>query len=324
MVVVAPLVALGTLALVLWIIAFVAALAVIIGYIAGILHGLPYPIDQLAGPVNSLSQGLSNVAGKMFSKAEQIAGGAWHAFARYLDKTWEQMEAQAHLAWAQTEILAGHIYDVTRIRKAVDSILATFRGIEHGVKDLRKLWHGIEARVKQLEHDWTKGIGHDLRLQVGHLERDLGRVEHKVIPALEADIAHAGHDITALRKWVTDHIPLVGTAAFAGAVAWALSSIGLGGLRCPSLLNSLKNRGCGLWNGLEDLLGLFVDVTLFTNVCAILDFVSPFVSDVAAPIVTALTDVGAGLCEGGIGAPPALPEQTLYLPTSPGVTLNLP
>ena len=155
-------------------------------------------------------------------------------------------------------------------------------------------------------------------------EREIDHLGDVVIPGIRDIARGAETDVSALRKWIADNIPLVGTTALVTAIAWALGQIGLGGLRCNSLLNSLNKRGCGLWSGLEDLLGLFVDVAIFTNVCAVMDFLSPFVSEVAGPVVTALTDIGAELCKGSIGAPPDLAVPNLSLPANPGVTLNLP
>ncbi len=197
---------------------------------------------------------------KLYGGLDSIIGGAWHAFARYLDKTFQQIEAQAHLAWTQAEILAGHVYDVTGLRQAVHSLTDTFRGIEHGIKDLRKLWHGIEARVKQLEHDLTKGIGHDLRIEVKDLERGLGRVEHKVIPALRGEVTAAENEVTELKNWLTKNVPLAGTATFAGIIAAALGTLGLGWLRCKSNPFNNNKNACGLLGDLSQLLGAIATV----------------------------------------------------------------
>jgi hypothetical protein len=241
-----------------------------------------------------------------------------------MDSLWHQIEAQASLMAQFGEMVGGQIYSVSGLRSLVHDLEQKWRGIEPQLKHLEKEYHGIEARIGQFE----RGIELDLRKvilpRIKVAERELEHIGDVVIPDIRDIALGAEHDLSALKKWITDNIPLIGTTALVGAVTWALGRIGLGGLRCNSLLNSLKNRGCGLWNGLEDLLGLFVDVAIFTNVCHILDFISPYVSDVAAPVVVALTDVGAGICKGSIGAPPPLPPVSLNLPANPGITLHLP
>jgi len=47
-------------------------------------------------------------------------------------------------------------------------------------------------------------------------------------------------------------------------------------------------------------------------------------SVVAAPLVSALTAVGAGLCNSSSGPPELLPVTTLYIPAAPDATLYLP
>lgn len=324
MVVVAPLVGLGVVALVLWVIAMALAIALIMDKIGAIFHGVPIVGGYIEGAAKSVARGLTEVAGKLEDGADHLIGAAWHLFARYLDQTWNQFVSQAHVLAMLAHVVGDQIYSVSGLRALVHDLTRRWHGIEHGVKTLEREFHGIEHMVKQLTRDLTKGIGHDLRLQVKVLEHDVTRIDHRVIPALEAADAQAAKAISDLWSWSRQHVLVAGTTAFAGAVAIALTSLGLGGLRCPSFLNSLNKRGCGLWGGLEDILGLLVDTALLANICNLIGPFEQVVSDVAVPVVVGLTDVGAGLCAGSVGAPSVLAVPALSLPASPGFTLNLP
>lgn len=321
---VAPLVALDVLVLVLWTIAAALAIALIMRKIGDVFRAVPVVGGYIAGAVDSVAQTISWAAGKLESGVDKAIGAAWHLCARYLDHLWSHLVASSGVLVHLAQLVSRLIHSLAHIRALIHHATGAIAHVVPRVKTLEREWHGIEHRVKTLERQIARGIGHDLRIHVKALERELGRVEHRVIPSIRSIADTAESEVTALRKWVEDHTLEAGTAAFAGAVVWALGRLGLGGLRCNSLLNSMNKRGCGLWNGIEDLLGLFVDTLLLTNVCTLVPVLESAVSTVADPLVIALTDVGAGLCSGGIGPAPALQVPALSLPASPGFTLDLP
>jgi hypothetical protein len=318
------LVGIGVLVLVLWVLATALAIAVVMGYISGALSGLPFPLDKLAGPVKALAQVITSACGKLETGIDHLIGAAWHQLARYMDSLWHQIEAQASLMAQFGEMVGGQIYSVSGLRALVHRLEKAYVGIEHGIKTLTREFHGIEHRVKVLEHDIAKGIGNDIRAQVRGLEREVHGIEKGVIPELRQGIKTAEGEVTQLENFIKA-IPGTKYLTWATAiVAAGLGSALFNFFKCPTFLNKTLGRQCGFWNGLEDLFGLFIDTLLLANVCEILPFLETAVSDVADPIVIALTDVGAGLCSGGIGAAPALNVPALSLPANPGVTLNLP
>jgi hypothetical protein len=221
-------------------------------------------------------------------------------------------------------MVGGQIYSVSGLRALVHRLEKAYVGIEHGIKTLTREFHGIEHRVKVLEHDIAKGIGNDIRAQVRGLEREVHGIEKGVIPELRQGIKTAEGEVTQLENFIK---AIPGTKYLTWATAIVVAGLGsalFNFFKCPTFLNKTLGRQCGFWNGLEDLFGLFIDTLLLANVCEILPFLETAVSDVADPIVIALTDVGAGLCSGGIGAAAALNVPALSLPANPGVTLNLP
>jgi hypothetical protein len=294
------------------------------GNLISALQSIPAIGSTLAAPFQYIERAIIGACESIESGCDSLMGAAWHATARLLDWSWREIRSHAGaiaaLATPIGLLIAGY--------HALRALIHHLAGIGHvasaAVKTLEREYHGIEHRVRAIEREIARGIGHDLRIQVKALEQEVTGLEQKVIPDIRAIADTAEADVTALQQWVSKNAVLVGTSILTGAVAWALGQLGLGGLRCNGLLNSLKNRGCGLWNGLEDILGLLVDTAVLLNVCDLIGPLEAVVSDVAAPVVVTLTDIGAGLCAGGIGAPPALPVPNLHLPANPGIVLDLP
>jgi hypothetical protein len=321
---VAPLVALDVFVIVLWCIAAALAIALIVKYIADVFRVVPVVGGAIAGALDAVGQAITSAAGKLVSKSEQLLGSGLHAFARYLDTFWHQWVSVHSILLQLAEHIGQLIYSHSGLRALVQRLEKVWHGVEHGVKDLTRKWHGIDRRVHKIERELANGIGNDVRSQVKALEREVTGIEQGVIPDLRAGIKTAEGEVTALERFIK---ALPGTRYLdwaAGIVAAALGAGFFNAFRC-SAFSKILGRGCnGIWGGLEDLLGLFIDLLLITNICELLPPLEALVSEVADPIVVGLTDVGAGLCSGGIGAAPALKVPALSLPANPGLTLNLP
>lgn len=260
--IVAPLVELGVLALVLWAVASALAVALLMRYIGDVFRRIPVVGGYIAGAADSVAQAISYAAGKLEHGVDRLIGASWHLLARYMDHLWHHLEGQAgflvHMAETALGLTHAHVHLKSIVHKAVGAV----GHVVPRVKRLEKEWHGIEHRVRELARELHKGIGHDLRIHVKALERALGRVEHRVIPNIRSIAQGAEHEVTSLRKWVKDHALIAGTAAFAGSVAWALSRLGLGWLRCSTNPFNNNKRACALWGDLAGLLGLVTTVLI--------------------------------------------------------------
>lgn len=296
----------------------------VMSVVKSVVGRVPYLGDALVNAVDAVNQAVLNKLGSAVSGIESAIGWTWHESAKLVE--WLGREIYRNVSVLQLAVQEVHAIGTALhwLRNFVHHANSTATGLAHRVARLEKEWHGIERGVKDFERGVETDLTRVIKPQIRGLEHALNDVTDVVIPDLRGIALGAEADVGALRKWISDHFPAIGTTVFAGAVAIALTGLGLGGLNCQNLKNSLKNRACGLWSGLEDLLGLFIDVTIFTNVCAVLDFLSPFVSEVAKPIVVGLTDIGAGLCKGSIGPPPPLPVPNLSLPAAPSDALHLP
>ena len=236
----------------------------------GPLDGLPVVGAYIAKLDHAISQSVANACGTIVHPVDIAIGRSLAGIASLISRVGIFFRSAARVGFGTAELAAALAYAYHGVRSLSHDLTARFHGIDVRIRDLTKEWHGIEHRVTALENDLTKGIGHDLRATVNALDKELARVEHTVIPSLREAEAEAQTAISDLYSWARGKADLIGIGTFAGAVAIALTALGLGGLRCSSLLRSLGSRGCGFWSGLENLLGLFVDGILLTDLCAII------------------------------------------------------
>jgi hypothetical protein len=293
------------------------------GQLIALLQSIPAIGGYLASPFEAIERAIVDACGSIEGGCDRAMGWAWHNTARLLDETWRAIKSHAAAIASIAPIVGTLVAGYHVIRALVHDLTRAWHGIEHLVKRLEKEWHGIEARVKQLERDLTRGIGHDLHIGLRKLEKEWHTFRTRELPALEADVAAIPGEIAGLRKWIADNVPLVGTTALVGAVAWALGQLGLGGLRCPSFLNSLNKRGCGLWNGLEDVLGLLVDGLIFLDLCHVIPTVEGLFADFEAPLVELVSAGANAACAHPPKGWVELPAPTIYGPTSSEITATL-
>jgi hypothetical protein len=228
----------------------------LLGPIVSVLESIPIIGGKLAAPLKATGQAVANACGALISKCEALVGSSFHVLARLMDWLWKQTVGEAAALLHVAKLVGNGIYSVSGLRAAVHRLERVWHGIEHGVKSLERRWHGIEHRVHRLEHELAAGIGNDVRVEVGKLDRELHRLRTRVIPKIESEAQAAEADVAALGKYVRDHYLANTEAELEAAVAIGLAALGLGGLRCNS--NPWKNNksACGLWGDLSDLLGL--------------------------------------------------------------------
>lgn len=151
----------------------------------------------------------------------------------------------------------------------------------------------------------ARSVGHALDGYKAHTNPQIRHLVHQTTIALPRDIANAKHRERWAEKqlwkvrdrvkgledgaiktwdWIRTHPGTAATGAFTAAVAVALDALGLGGVRCPSFGNLFKKRGCGMWDDLGTLLGLFAAAELALHV----EDVVKIIEELADPAVTLL------------------------------------
>jgi hypothetical protein len=254
--VVVPLLELGAFVIVLWVIGIALIIAVVMGYVAGVLHGLPFPLNQLAGPVEKLAKGISNACYAAIHKSEQLLGASFHLLARYTDKLWSEIRRHA-VATLEAATIIGTIVSVVHLlRKLVHQLTNGHHVVSQAIKTLEHEYSHLRHRVKAIEEQLARGIGHDLRTRIKALEKEYTGLKDRVIPDLRAGIKAAEGEVADLKNFLkvvpgTKYLDWVAAIGLA-----ALASLGLDFLKCDNAKNMSKNRGCSTWSALDDLLGL--------------------------------------------------------------------
>ena len=230
----------------------------IFGPIIAVASKVPGLGGVLSSALHAIEQAISNALGSAEHAIEHAMASSWHLLARYMDWLWREIRGNAYLLEHTLAGLVPLVAAYHLIRNLAHRLEKAWHGIEHGVKTLTKALHGIEHRVRSLERDLAKGIGHDLRLTVKALDKELHRVENKVIPAIQSAEADTQSALDNLYEWAKGKASLVGVGTFATAVTAVLAAVGLDWLACRSRDNVNGKKGCGLWDDIEGLLGLAV------------------------------------------------------------------
>lgn len=205
---------------------------------------------------HAISQSIANACGAIFGPVDGLIGGSLHGIASLIRGVASQIRAHARLIEEVSALAAALALAYHGVKNLGRDLHNIYRGIDAKVKTLERDFHGIEHGVRQLQHDLTKGIGHDLRAQVRTLDKELAHIEHGVVPSLREAEAEAATAISNLYAWARGKADLIGIGTFAGAIAVALSALGLDWIKCREGQNLYKQHGCGMWNLLGNLLGL--------------------------------------------------------------------
>ena len=260
--------------------------------IIALAGNIPYLGSILSSALSKIEQAISDAFGVVESKIDAAIGASWHLTARYMDELWHTVESHASDIYNLANLLVPIRASIAAVRALAHGATSALHGIEHGVRDLRKLWQGIEHRVKQLEHDLTRGIGHDLRLSLKADEKALHHLERRVIPSIRGDVATVEGEVGNLLDWIKGKADIIGVGSFALAVSAALAALGLDWLKCKELGNVTKKRGCGMWSQLDKLLGLAgllavgFDFNEFVDAASeVAGGIGTFVGDLEAPFV---------------------------------------
>lgn len=220
----------------------------ILGALAGIFSFLPFIGGITEGAVRSLEQWIVHGLGQGISKIEGSIGHQWHNLARIAHFWWNATVRMAHATW--------------EIAKSLERF-ALAHDVHHLLSDLRKWIHSLKAtavtalhRIVRLEHTFTRTIAHGVYPRLRSLEHKVERTLPREIRSARALAREAEDGVARLWEW-TRH--LADNPAITAAVATAIAALGLVGidlLRCAESGNVASKRGCSVWTGLDDLLGL--------------------------------------------------------------------
>ena len=302
-----------------------AALLVVLTEAAiAVLKNAPAIGPWLVGKAEAIEQAISHALGVAFSGIDHLIGTSIHLLARYIDKAIGELRSHAHLVAEVAATLVPLAHAIRAVGNLAHSLTKVWTGIEHGVRDLTRRWHGIERRVKAIERELARGIGHDLRVEVAGLRREVFKVEKPALEALREAEATAQAAIDDLYEWAKGKASLIGVGTFATAIATAIGLEAWNLLRCSLFRGLWSKRGCGLWQGLDDLLGLLVDAVLLVDFCALLPELETLFGELEAPLVELVASAADAACahppQGWVelAAPPLSLPAVYYTGPVPG------
>ena len=312
--IVVPLVALDVLVVALWAIATALAIVLVMDKLSSILAGVPWVGGKLSDAVKSMARAVTNAAGTIEHGIDSIVGGAWHQLSRYLEKWLNQLEVHSSVILHMARLIGHGLYSVSGLRALVHSAVRVAHAALHLAHTLEREYHGIEHRVKVIERTIGAGIGNDVRTKVNELEHWKAGIQKRVIPGLRQGIATAEGEVSDLERWLGVKAGLSNLDWATALVATALAALGLGGLRCSTLSNLFGKRGCGLWQGLDDLLGLLFDAVLFVDLCQLLPELETLFADLEGPLVSLIASAADAACAQPPGGWTELSSPPLSLP----------
>lgn len=225
-------------------------------WMQGTVSWLPGVGGVTAAILRKIEATLTGALGTAEAGIDKLMGAAFHILSKQWDWLWSEIKSHAKLLGMISPLLAAAIYAIEHIRGIAHGAHGAIIHLRARVKSLDKEYKGIEHRVRQLEKEFGKGIGHDLRTKVAGLEDDLTKLEGKVIPGLRTAVGTAETDAQrALREVGSIPFP-AGAKTWAEAIAVALPALGLEWLRCNSNPFNGNKAACNLWGDLAGLLGL--------------------------------------------------------------------
>ena len=287
-----------------------------LGTAASATSWIPWIGSAVSSGLHKAEQHVTNIFGKAAAGVQSAMGWSWHLQARLIDALGREINSHANQLWTLANSMPAVAFVaalLSDLRKHTHSITKLWDTIFSHPASLVKPLTARVGRIEKYAHANVKALDHALD---GVIEHDIPSLKART-KKLEGEVARAWDAIKAGKF-------ALGSLAFVGAVALALSKLGMGWLRCNSAVQFGKKRGCGLWNDLESILGLLADAVAITNICVVIPWLEEAFSVVAAPLVSTLASAGAGLCKPGSSPPAELHPPALHVPASSSLTLYLP
>lgn len=170
---------------------------------------------------------------------------------RQMNDTFLQMSA---FALTVAQAISGQV-SWAHVNQALAELRHTIRGAEAAARAAETR---VIANEKQAVHSIAQGVYPRLRA----IEHEIAKPIEGEIKSARALAREAENEAIRAFKFARKHEAAIGSTAFAGAVAWAISRLGLGWTRCSSNPFNNNPNACGLWSVLGRVLGLAAFLTI--------------------------------------------------------------
>lgn len=230
------------------------------GIAGGTLGKLPIVGGWFDTGLHTIERKVSSILGEAVDGVEKAVGYSWHQLARLVDWTYHELRNHSNLIYTLATVMLGQEW-AGAVRHVIVTTTTRTDALERYIR-------AQVARIIHAEERLRHGIGEDVLPALRSLDRRLDRVLGKDLPAIRAREAALEHGAGGVWKWIRSHPGAIASGAFAGAVAWALTRIGAGWVRCTRA-NKLGKSVCGLDDGLLD--ALLADALLIVGTISIVE-----------------------------------------------------
>ena len=284
------------------------------GVTGTVLGKLPVIGGWIDATGHRIEQRITNLFGGWAMSLEARIGASFHSIARLVDHLGREIARHAGLLAMVAQLIPG----VGTLESFVAGVAKLYRLVRALIHRLEGIGHDLGRRVGHVEH----GIGADVLPRIRGLERELHRTVEHDIASLRARDKALTREYERLYKWMRSHPWTIVTDAFVGAVAIALTRLGLSWIRCPSLGRLGRRFGCAPWQLLEELLAASLTAFAVADLCTFAN-VAMDTAVLIRPALLALVDVEDALvgCHGASGAPVLEPARLRLPPNSRNLPL---
>jgi hypothetical protein len=224
------------------------------GAIRQFVSSIPFAGGALDTAVHHAEQSISNALGHAISGIETRIATEWHALARAMLYFWHSLEQAAADIYHVAQLVGGAV---------------THPDLNALQKRLRHLIHAAEhsadvaiAHALHIAKAFTHSVAHGVYPRLHAVEHAIEKTIPRELKSTRALAKEAEAEAARAWKLVKDQPWAIGTTAFAGAVAIALSTLGLDWIKCRSARSFFNKAGCGFWKLLEDALGIIATIAL--------------------------------------------------------------
>ncbi len=211
-----------------------------------ILGQIPVIGGWIEGSLHHIEQRIvSTMSHAALAVDKRIASG-FHMLARLVDWVGREINSHANLLYVLSSLFFGSTVTQAiaaalrllhlRVQALPGTATALFHTLVRPIQgELHTLERWVYPRVKALDHAIDVTIPKD-------------------IAGLKARATKLENEYSKLYEWMRTHPWTLVTDAFVGAVAIALSRLGLDWIKCNNARGLFNRRGCNVWSDIETLL----------------------------------------------------------------------
>lgn len=253
------------------------------GTISGAVGWIPFAGKVVAHSLHKVEQKISHMLGTAERKLDGWVALTWHTLAHVVAMVGQEIQGAAETTWrlAQQAKAFVHRREVTHeIRGAVKPVKAQQSTMRHDL-------HNLSSEQRALHKSVAQGVYP--RLKAGEVyDRTVAR---PAIRTARAEAKAAEDQAIATYKWLVKHRLSVLTGVFTGAVAFALSRLGGGWIRCANWRKIGKTVCRMPMSEIDNLLGLLALAFALASLREIAAFAES-VTEEAARGVAELLSIG--------------------------------